>query len=208
MPKKSDENEEKKNTKELEVWVPPVVKIKKVDTTKTWSLYFDSVIDDVEDLITRGQYTFQQIADYYGCNLTQFFRWKRDSKHKERIEEAMEFRAYQLADMANQILLEGFGENSVPQAMLRNQLSKNYNWQAARMNPKRFGDKKQEDINISMNHLPMTGEQFDKLLEDAVVRRQEEMVDTPEYEELEEVEDEKNGEVDWEKLEKDTDENI
>lgn len=147
--------------------------------------FLDTKIDFIEEELIKGKST-RSIVEILGVTLTSFFRWKRDTVHNARVNDAMEFSSEQLVEKAEEVLLDQQSDGNMAEIQRRKELSQFYRWKAARKAPKVYGDSKNVDVTVK-NDRPLTDDQFAVLLNAAVTGRIE-------------SEDTKTEEIDFEEL--------
>lgn len=170
-----------KSEKALEVWTPKPINVVKIPDFQTAKDFLEENVNQIIELLMQ-EYQWADIAAHYGITVSAIFWWKQRSKHKELISEAMEWRAEIFADGALKILQDGLGEDSVPQAMLRQQMSKYKQWYASKLKPKLFGDNKSLDLNVAVTHHNVSDEQFDAIMEK--LEKKHETLEITEHEEI------------------------
>jgi len=104
-------------------------------------------IDECCTLIEEG-YTWQALAKHFDISITQlWFRINQDPIFSARAREARTTSADAIADKAEEVLKSA--PNDPGELQRARELAQHYRWKSGKRNPKEYGDKVQQDVNVT-----------------------------------------------------------
>ena len=155
----------------------------------------DLNIEDIEERLATCE-ALEDIALIYNCRYVTFRNWLRESKQYERIRLAVEFSAEFHVSMGFKLIRKAIEDPDLTMqqaALLRAELY-NHNAAAAVRQPKVFGKKAEEGLSAATVIIAsddQIGNMIEKFRQLAAEKR---MLESGEYEESDENEDEEDGE--------------